>query len=319
MDAGAWILLILILIAAVIGGLMWFSRSTARKAEAAVPQEGRVTRVRGGAIHWISRGEGPPLLMIHGLAGQLQHWTYGVIPRLENDFRCIAIDRPGCGYSERDGDELADLREQARMIVEFLDTEGIERPLVVGHSLGGALALTLALEHSDRVAGLALVAPLTHPMEGSPDAFRPLAIGSPLMRRIIGGTLAVPMSLRNSEATLAMVFDPETAPEDFVTRGGGALGLRPRAFVSSSADFVAVPDAIEPQSRRYETLDLPGGILYGDSDAILPWESQGRALADRLTHFEWELLPGRGHMLPITAPEETAAFIRRVARAADLG
>jgi pimeloyl-ACP methyl ester carboxylesterase len=318
MSAGAWILVIMLAVAALIGGLMWSTGRTARRAEAAVPRAGWTQRVRNGEIHWVEQGEGPPILMLHGLAGQLQHWTYGVTDLLADDFRCIAVDRPGCGYSEREADAHAHLREQARMIAEFMDAQGIGPALVAGHSLGGALALTLALEHPEKVRGLALVAPLTHPMKEAPAAFRALQISSPAMRRAIGRTVAVPMAARTAERTLAMAFAPEPAPADFVTRGGGALGLRPKAFVTASADLGAADAGVTALAERYEQLEVPGGILYGDADAILSWRAQGEALAKRAPHFEWQLLPGRGHMLPITAPRETADFIRRVARAAGM-
>jgi pimeloyl-ACP methyl ester carboxylesterase len=313
MDAGSWILFILLLVAAAIGALMWHSRGTAKRAEATVPKAGRTTPVRGGRIHWVEAGQGPPVVMIHGLAGVLQHWTYDVIPRLQGEFRCVALDRPGCGYSERDEDALAALPDQAAMIAEFLQSEGIERPLIVGHSLGGALALTLALDHPERVGGLALIAPLTRPMDALPDAFRGLAVRSPLLRRALGATLAVPMAVRMADRTLAAVFAPEPAPADFVTRGGGALGLRPRAYVAASADLAAVPGALGGVAARYERLETPGGVLYGDADAILDCEAHGEGLVRRLPHLHWEVLAGRGHMLPITAPAETADFIRRMA------
>ena len=306
-----WVILVLMLVAAAGIGLALWSGSVARKVEGLVPKTGRTTKVTGGEIHWIERGHGRPVVMIHGLGGQLHHFTYAVMELLKDEFRCIALDRPGCGYSEREGDHLAALPEQARMIAEFLETEGIEKPLIVGHSLGGALALTLALNHPDRVGGLALIAPLTHEIPEPPAAFKALAVRSPFARRLIGHTLAVPMGMRTAKRTLAMVFAPEPAPADFVTRGGGALGMRPRAFVTSSSDFVASAGIAE-QARRYDGLTVPGGVLYGDRDAILDFRAHGEALTTRLPHLKWEVLEGRGHMLPITAPEETAAFIRRM-------
>ena len=232
--------------------------------------------------------------------------------RLAPAYRVISIDRPGCGYSERESDAHAALSTQARMIVDFLDAEGIERPLVAGHSLGGAVTLALALEHPEKLSGFALVAPLTHPPAKVSEAFAGLGVGNPLVRRAIAWTVAVPMARKYAEATLQTIFAPEPAPDDFVTRGGGVLGLRPRAFVATSADFVAAGD-IGALSPRWESIALPGGVLYGDQDALLDHKEQGEALVARLPHLDWTLLEGRGHMLPITAPDETAEFIRRVA------
>ncbi|MGR3783792.1 MAG: alpha/beta fold hydrolase [Albimonas sp.] len=315
MGFGEWIIVALLVVAGLIGLHAARLKRGQRLAEAAAPRIGKTTRVPGGAIHWVESGEGPPIVLIHGLGGQFRHWTYGVAEKLAPGYRVISLDRPGAGYSERDSDDHAALSTQARMIADFLEAEGIEKPLVVGHSLGGAVTLTLALEHPDKLSGFALVAPLTHPVSKPPEAFAGLGVRSPLMRRALAWTVAVPMARKYAEATLAMVFAPEPAPDDFVTRGGGVLGLRPRAFVSTSADFVH-STGIAELSPRWEAIAVPGGVLYGDRDALLDYEEQGAALVSRLPHLDWTVLEGRGHMLPITAPEETAAFIRRMAERA---
>ena len=311
MGLGDWIVIAILLIAALIGWHVWSLHRGARRAEAAAPRIGKTTRVPGGAIHWVEAGQGRPIVLIHGLGGQFRHWTYAVAGLLSDDFRVISIDRPGCGYSERATDDHAALTTQARMIVGFLDAEGVERPLIVGHSLGGAISLTIALEHPEAISGIALVAPLTHPTTPSA-AFAGLGVISPLKRRLLAWTLAVPMAKKYAQATLQAIFAPEPAPEDFVIRGGGVLGLRPKAFVATSADFVA-SGGIGALSARWEEIATPGGMLYGDQDAILDFREQGEALVARLPHLEWEVLEDRGHMLPITAPEATAGFIRRMA------
>jgi pimeloyl-ACP methyl ester carboxylesterase len=99
---------------------------------------------------------------------------------------------------------------------------------VVGHSLGGAIALTMALEHPQQVAGLALLAPLTHIREDVPPVFKGLTIQSPLMRKLVAWTLAIPASIKKSAATLEAVFGPEAVPKDFATRGGGLLSCAHR-------------------------------------------------------------------------------------------
>jgi pimeloyl-ACP methyl ester carboxylesterase len=109
-------------------------------AEASNPRKGKLTKVTGGSIHWMDEGTGPAVVMIHGLGGNLQNFTYALTPELTDTFRVIAIDRPGCGWSTREGAAQATLPEQARMIAEFIATEKLGKPLVVGHSLGGAIA-----------------------------------------------------------------------------------------------------------------------------------------------------------------------------------
>lgn len=302
--------LALVLLVLILGWIR--TRMLARRAATLVPQLGQIQPVSGGAIHYVEAGDPArqTLVLIHGLAGQLQHFTYALVDRLAQDHHVIALDRPGCGYSTRDGAALAKLPEQARMIAEFLDTKGIKDPVLVGHSLGGAIALAMALERPRKVAGLALICPLTHHMAGAPAVFRPLEIRNARLRRLIGRTIAVPLANWTAQQTLTEVFAPEDFPEDFLDRAGGALGLRPKAFVTASEDVVGADASIAAQAQRYRDLEVPGAILFGVEDAVLLPTQHGVPM--KKFGLRCELLPGRGHMLPITAPEECEEFIRGV-------
>ena len=85
----------------------------AAAAKAAVPKIGKTTKVRGGEIHWVESGQGRPIVMFHGLGANLRNFTYALTGKLDGDFRVIALDRAGCGWSERDGAAQATLPEQA--------------------------------------------------------------------------------------------------------------------------------------------------------------------------------------------------------------
>ena len=297
-----------------------FTLWTARKVESVLPPRGRFVDVPGARLHireFDGGADAPPLLLVHGLAAQLDHYTYGVTERLAGRYRIIAVDRPGAGHSTRAPGTPADLDTQAAMLAALIETLKLERPLVVGHSLGGALALALALRHPRHVGGLALVAPLTHMQEHVPPVFEGLTILSPTWRRIVAWTLAIPVSIRNSRATLDVVFGPEAVPADYTTRGGGLLGLRPSAFLSASDDLRALPECLPMQETRYGELRVPVSILYGKDDRILDWRAHGQALADKVPGATLQQIEG-GHMLPITNPDATAAFIDAAAAQATL-
>ena len=317
-------LLVLILVVAALAVLLaaicfLFTLFTARKVESILPPKGAFVDVPGARLHYreSGQGHGPAILMIHGLGGQLAHFTYGVAGRLAGRYRVVAVDRPGCGWSTRAEGAQADLSTQAAALAALVDHLGLARPLVVGHSLGGAVALALALEHPDKVAGLALLAPLTHMPDDVQPVFKGLTIASPGLRKLVAWTLAIPASIRSSAGTLEQVFGPEAVPKDFGTRGGGLLGLRPGAFLAASSDLQALPARLPALQGRYGLLRIPVGVLYGKDDRILDWRANGQALADKVPGARLELIEG-GHMLPITNPDACAGFIEAMAEASSL-
>lgn len=285
----------------------------ARAAAALLPPYGKITKVPGGAIHWVEAGSGPVVVCIHGLASNHYDFTYAMTEDLARDHRVIALDRPGCGWSTRDGAARAPLTEQSAMIAAFLKAEGIERPVIVGHSLGGAIGLTMGLEHPDQVGALALICPATQEMNETPPMFKGLVISSAFLRGLIANTLAGPMGLLAEDKILAQVFAPERTPSDFMTRGGGALGRRPSAFIAASEDLMAAHASAEALAGRHAELTAPTGVLFGAADAVLAPERHGRAFAAAVPGATYAEVEGGGHMIPLTAPAACAAFVREVA------
>jgi pimeloyl-ACP methyl ester carboxylesterase len=296
------------------GGLAAYSGATARRIEKAVPRDGALIEVDGQTLHYTDQGSGPAIVMIHGLGGQLRNFARPMVEELARDYRVIRIDRPGSGYSPRAAGASARLRVQAETVAEFIRILKLDRPLIVGHSLGGALALSLALNHPDAVGGLALIAPLTQAqqIEDVPEVFKGLVIRSPAIRKAVAWTIATPMGMATAEKSLKEVFAPEPVPADFATEGGGLLAMRPNNFCASSADLVDLEGELEGMVERYPTLSVPVSILYARADNLLDFAKHGERTAGEIAGSEIELVEG-GHMLPFTQPELTAAFVRRAA------
>ena len=296
------------------GGLAAFSAATARRIEKAVPQDGEIVQIGRDSIHYVDKGSGPAIVMIHGLGGQMRNFGRSMVDDLAKDYRVVLVDRPGSGYSVRGAGVSANLKVQADTIAEFIRRLGLDRPLLVGHSLGGALSLAVALNHPQAISGLALVAPLTQPqtIDEVPPVFRGLIIRSPAMRRAVSWTLATPLGMMKAEAALKEVFAPDPVPADFGIEGGGLLSMRPNNFYASSSDLVELEGELEGMAERYPSLSLPVGILYGRGDNLLDPRKHGEQTATEIRGAAIDLVEG-GHMLPFTAPERTAQFVREVA------
>ena len=135
----------------------------------AYPPAGRFVDVTGGRLHVLERGkpDAPPVVLLHGASGNLQDMRLALGDRLAARYRVILIDRPGHGWSDRPGgDDDAVPARQAALIDEALRRLGVKRAIIVGHSWSGALATAYALAYPERVAGLVLLAPVTHPWPG---------------------------------------------------------------------------------------------------------------------------------------------------------
>lgn len=307
-----FLLISLIVLGALVGALWLFTAWTARRVERAFPPQGRFIDVPGARLHIVDQGEGPALLLIHGLAGQLANFTYGMVELLAKDYRVIAVDRPGSGYSVRLPGASATLSAQADVMAALIDALGLQRTVVVGHSLGGAVALMLAQRHPLKVTALALVAPLTQKPDNVSAAFRGLMIHQRWLRSFVAWTLALPATLARRDAVLALVFGPGTVPRDFATRGRGLLGARPSHFIGASTDLAAIEEDIDTLVAGYAHMALRVEVLFGRGDRILQPALQGQGLVAQLPGAKLTLVDG-GHMLPVTASALTAEFVRRVA------
>lgn len=295
-------------VVAATAGLAAFTAWNRQRAEQLVPPDGQFADVKGARLHYLAIGEGTPIVLIHGLGGQLRNFTYALSERLAPHHRLILVDRPGSGYSTYRGDGTCGLAAQAAMIVELMDQLGLDRPLVVGHSLGGAIALAMALDHRGKIGGLALLAPLTQPIEAVPQVFKALDLRSPIARTVLAWTLAAPAGRLGADAANAQVFGPEPFPFDFETRGGAALTLRPEAFVAACRDVEAARCEMAGIAERYCELSLPVGIMFASGDLLLDPTVHGQTTAAAIKGAELKLIDG-GHMFPLTQPQVTAEWI----------
>lgn len=290
-----------------------------RHAERMVPPPGKFVDIGGNRIHYVERGAGLPILFVHGLGGTQFHFSQPIFPQLEDEFHLVALDRPGSGFSTRRGDRPGNPEEQADFIADFIDRLGLDRPLLVGHSLGGAITLATAIRHPDKISGIVLVSPLTQHREGVAPEFAALDIRSPLARRMVAETISAPNAIKLGPQTLTYVFGPQQPPADYAIAGGALSMLRPSHFYGASTDYVALGDTMKRLMAGYGGIALPAGLIYGTGDRVLSFETHGRALAASMPAIETDFFEGVGHMPQYAEPARVAAMIRRVAARAFAG
>lgn len=310
----SWLLALLFLLAALgIACLVLATLWIAAKAQKLVPPVGKFVEIDGNRIHYVDVGEGRPIVFLHGLGAQLHHFRHTLFAHFGPAYRLIALDRPGSGYSTRANGATGRLPEQAALVRRFIEKLGLERPLVVGHSLGGAVTLTLAVEHPEAISGIALLAPLTHLEIRARQGFDLLYIPSRLQRWIMAYTVAIPLSLRYARPTMEFIFAPQVFPADYMVDGGGWLGLRPVHFQATSADVVAVEQDLGRIEQRYGEIVMPAGILFGTADRVIDIRIHGEPIGGKIAGLDFEPIDGVGHMPQFVEPKRVIGFIERIA------
>jgi pimeloyl-ACP methyl ester carboxylesterase len=266
--------------------------------------DARMIETPGGSIHVRSWGDpsGPPVLMIHGSTSHLEEFEVSLGPQLADDYRLVAYDRPGMGRSTGRPSDAADLDVQAATAAEVIRTLGLSKPVVVGHSYGGAVALRLALDHPDLVSGLVLLAPASHPWDGGAPFFFTIQ-AAPVIGEIVS-TLAWPLSstlARNSLADRA--FSPQPVPEAYFEEADVALAMRPSQVRASARDFTALLPGLREQAPRYRELTLPVSVIAGRQDRIAPIAENIDPDNPAFSNQSVVLLDGVGHMPQHARPD----------------
>jgi pimeloyl-ACP methyl ester carboxylesterase len=275
-----------------------------------LPGEDRV--VAGMRLHVVSYGWDSghvPLLLLHGVPTSGYLW-HGVMRDLGHGYRTTAPDLAGLGRSERPRAPLT-LARQADLLLDLLDQLGYARAVVVGHDVGGAVAVHLAARAPERVAGLALVSTPLHREIWPPIRTIPLllpGLRSALLRalrlqpdgagRLLARALGVgPHSALDSDE-LDVYLAPLLRPE-----GGGGL-----VDVVAGVDMNAAQQAWD----LVRAAPPPTLVLWGEEDPLYS-SSYGRRIAAEMPGAVWVPVPDCGHLLPHERPErvaeELAAFI----------
>ena len=315
--------LVLGILCAFVGALAAYTGYDVGQIGQASPAIGRFIEVSGGRLHLVETGRSDkyPIVLLHGASVNLGDMMLALSGQLSAMYRIIAVDRPGHGWSDRpDGRADASPMVQARLIRQALHRIGVSRPILVAHSWSGALATAYALENPDDVAGLVLLAPVVYPWSVHTvawhDNFMLAALleatslgAGPISGPLFAHTLALPFSKMLMTVSVKSAFAPQLPPADYIARSGGDLELRPSNFVANSQDVDLLDQYLALQAQRYGEIQVPVLILAGDRDAIAPAKLHALRLGSVLPHAEVVMLPGIGHMVHYSAPEQVGSAI----------
>lgn len=302
---------------AVPAALTAWTAARSRAISRSFPARGRFVETRAGRLHVVERGEGgTPAMFLHGASSSVRVWEPALGDRLDGPGRSILVDRPGHGFSERcSGRAAARLDHQAGAVVDALDRLDIDRAVIVAHSWAGALACRMALDHPGRVAGLVLIAPVTHPWPGGTIWYYDLA-ALPVVGPLFSWTVALPFGELWMRRSIAGVFAPQQVGAGYATEAGIPLALRPRQFMANAEDCAALLAEVTAQAPRYGEIGCPVTVISGEADGVVWTHLHSLGMARDVPQTRLILLPGVGHGPHHAEPERVMAEIRAMQGAA---
>jgi pyruvate dehydrogenase E2 component (dihydrolipoamide acetyltransferase) len=250
--------------------------------------------VEAGTLRYLRQGDGgEPVVLLHGFGGDLNNWLF-TAPALAGERAVYALDLPGHGGSSKDVGSGA-LDVLARAVLQFLGAEGLERVHLIGHSLGGLVAATVALEHPERVRSLTLVA-------GA-------GLGEEINRDYVEGFVSA-SSRRELKPVLQLLF----ADESLVTRQLVEDVLKYKRIDGVGEALRAIADGMADEggqrtviADRLGELEAPLLVVWGREDRIFPVAHAERLPRDADLH----VLDGVGHAPHMEAAGEVNRILER--------
>lgn len=261
------------------------------------PKPGRVVSIDGYGVHVVERGQGSPLLLLHGFGGGTYHYD-ALAAHLSRAHRVIAVDLKGFGYSQRDASTGLSHADQVAMLAHLLPTLGIEHAVVVGHSMGGAIAQRLAVTHPDAVDALVLIASAPGHRRMGRQAAGPATLMRPLLPSL--GKLA-------ADRLLAASFYDRTR----LTPEIRDQYLRPARLRGSMDGLMTmIRDAANDEPVDLARITQPVLLLYGADDRVVPLEV-ATELRERIPHARLVVIDRAAHLLLVERAQECAVAIEQ--------
>ncbi|HVL76726.1 MAG TPA: alpha/beta hydrolase [Noviherbaspirillum sp.] len=279
------------------------------------PPIGKFIEVDGVRLHYTERGDGQPLVMLHGVGAMMQDLIIsGIVDMAASKYRVILFDRPGYGYSERPRTTIWTPHAQARLLHKALQQMGIAQPIVFAHSWAGMVATAMALDFPDDVKSLVLLSGYYYPTARLDIPYM-AAPSIPLVGDLMRYTISPLLGRAIWPAMKRKLFAPAPVPRRFEQEFPTWMTLRPSQLRASAAEYALLIPAAYAMQARYHELLLPVVIMAGDGDRHVDTRLHSERLHHELPHSSFLVAHGAGHMVHHCAQDQVMAAIDEAATA----
>jgi pimeloyl-ACP methyl ester carboxylesterase len=295
-------------------GTAFLNRQLAKKAQRDNPPVGKFLDVDGVRLHYVERGAGRPLVLFHGNGSMIQDFeSSGLIELASKNYRVIVFDRPGYGHSDRPRNVIWTPKAQADLFFTALERLGVQSALVLGHSWGASVAVSLALKHPQFVEALVLASGYYFPTPRA-DFVAMSTPAIPGVGDVLSYTVSPLVSRMVWPLLLKVMFGPRAIPTKFAGFPK-AMAVRPSQIRASAEESaLMIPNAIA-SSGEYENLKMPVIIIAGVDDRLINTDQQSGRLHDEVVHSKMHRVPETGHMVHQTATSSVMSAIDEAAAA----
>ena len=278
------------------------------------PPIGSFIEVNGTRLHYVDEGpkDAPAVLLIHGASSNMRDMLIPARKSLGGKYRLIAVDRPGHGWSER-GLFSATPDAQARTLADFLDAIKVDRAVVFGHSFGSVLATAMAVERPEKVLGLLVASPATHPWPSGKTNWYNHFARVPVIGWLFTRTLALPAGLGRIAPATDCVFAPNQVPATYLNDAGIELVMVPRRFMNNSEDLTGLHAHATAFQQRYKEIKAPTIVITGDHDTVVSPKIHAQQLAAAIPGARLFMVKNVGHKPDYALSDLVAAAIETLA------